>query len=226
MSEDDPSLGHCPICQDKECQRHLLARFDELGDQGAFGVGLAGGALFDAKEIEQVLQRARLAWVQSVRATGKPKAPPWIMKVRGLGYYFDALGGIDVDKYDSDEDAVHDVGVETDMELWHAREDFLWEALSSCGWLGDRTEEEFNSPVGLSTTYLYWWANEPREIVERFRAKLHEGQAHQAAPQRQARAHVVFSPMKPSVIVWFEGHLFAISVLARRGEAVARRRKQ
>jgi hypothetical protein len=172
MSEDDPSLEHCPICQDKECQRHLLARFDELGDQGAFGVGLAGGALFDAKEIEQVLQRARLAWVQSVRATGKPKAPPWIMKVRGLGYYFDALGGIDVDKYDSDEDAVHDVGVETDMEVWHAREDFLWEALSSCGWLGDRTEEEFNSPVGLSTTYQYWWANEPREIVEKFRAKL------------------------------------------------------
>jgi hypothetical protein len=113
MSEDDP-LERCPICQDKECQRHLLARFDELADQGAFGVGLAGGALFDAKEIEQVLKRARLAWVQSVRATSKPKAPPWIMKVRGLGHYFGALGGIDVDKYDSDEDAVHDVAVETD----------------------------------------------------------------------------------------------------------------
>jgi hypothetical protein len=32
-----------------------------LGDLGAFGVGLAGGALFDVKEIEQVLKRARLA---------------------------------------------------------------------------------------------------------------------------------------------------------------------
>src|SRR5262249_44347446 len=33
--------------------------------------------------------------------------------------------------------------------------------------------------------------------------------------------------MKPSVIVWFEEHLFAIvrGVLARRGEAVAKRRK-
>lgn len=90
-----------------------------LGDLGAFGVGLAGGALFDVKETEQVLKRARLAWVQLVRATGKPKAPPWIMKVRGLGYYFDALGGIDVDKYDSDEDAVHDVAVEADMDSDH-----------------------------------------------------------------------------------------------------------
>jgi hypothetical protein len=34
MSEDDPSLEHCPICQDKECQRHLLARFDASGDEG------------------------------------------------------------------------------------------------------------------------------------------------------------------------------------------------
>ena len=66
-----------------------------------------------------MLKRARLAWVQLVRATGKPKAPPSIMKVRGLGYYFDALGGIDVDKYDSDEDAVHDVAVEADMDSDH-----------------------------------------------------------------------------------------------------------
>ena len=173
MSEDDPSLEHCPICQDKECQRHLLARFDELGDQGAFGVELAGGALFDAKEIEQVLQRARLAWVQSVRATGKPKAPPWIMKVRGLGYYFDALGGIDVDKYDSDEDAVDDLAASTENEVWHAREEFLWEDLSSCGWLGERTEKEiYYGGFPAATTYLYWWARNPREIVEKFRAKL------------------------------------------------------
>jgi hypothetical protein len=77
MSEDDPSLERCPICKDKECQRHLLARFDDSGD-GALGVGLAGGALYDANEIEKVLERARLAWVQSMRATGKPKLPTWI----------------------------------------------------------------------------------------------------------------------------------------------------
>ena len=62
--------------------------------------------------------------------------------------------------------------METDIEVWHAREEFLWEALSSCGWLGERTEEPFESAVGLSTTYLYWWAPKPREIVEKFRAKL------------------------------------------------------
>jgi hypothetical protein len=47
MTEDD-SAECCPICDKKECQKHLL----------------------------EVLYRARSAWVQSVRATGNPKAPP------------------------------------------------------------------------------------------------------------------------------------------------------
>jgi hypothetical protein len=80
MSEDDPTLECCPICKGKECEKHLLARLDASGDQGEFGVGLAGGSLQKVYEIKDVLQRARLAWVQSVRASGTPKAPPWIMK--------------------------------------------------------------------------------------------------------------------------------------------------
>jgi len=173
MSEDDPSSERCPICKDKECQRHLLARFDASGDEGELGVGLVGGALYDVNEIETVLERARLAWVQSVRAAGKPKAPPWIMKERGLRDYFDALGGIDVAKYDGDEDAVQDLPAHTDNELGHARDDFLDEVLFSCGWLGDRTEEAFDYPQFCSsTTYLSWWALKPREIVKKFRAKL------------------------------------------------------
>jgi hypothetical protein len=118
--EDDTNEAGCPICEDKECQRHLLACFDKSGDAGEFGVGLVDGALMDAEEIPQVLERARLAWVQSVRATGKPKAPPWVMKDKwGLRYYFDALGGINVDKYDSNEDAVHDLATNTNV-LWHS----------------------------------------------------------------------------------------------------------
>jgi hypothetical protein len=173
MSEDDPSSERCPICEDKECQRHLLACFDASGDEGEFGVGLVGGALHDVTEIETVLERARLAWVQSMRATGKPKAPPWIMKERGLGYYFRALGGIDVEKYDNDEDAAHDLAVQTDDELGHARDDFLDEVLFSCGWLGDRTGEPLDyGGFYCSSTYLNWWAFKPREIVKKFRAKL------------------------------------------------------
>jgi hypothetical protein len=167
--EDDPS-EHCPICKDKECQLHLLARFDVQGD-GEFGVGLAGGALCEASEIATVLERARLAWVQSMRATGKPEVPPWIMQERGLRDYFDALGGIDVEKYHGDEDAVHDLKAETEMEIWHAREDFLWEALHKCGWFGEKTEEQFDVPL-LSTRCLSWWAFKPAEIVTKFRAKL------------------------------------------------------
>jgi hypothetical protein len=39
MSEVDPTSEDCPICKDKECKIHLLARFDESGDEGKFGVG-------------------------------------------------------------------------------------------------------------------------------------------------------------------------------------------
>jgi hypothetical protein len=174
MTEDDPTPECCPICKDKQCKIHLLGCFDESGD-GELGVGLVDGPLYDVKEIEEVLQRARLAWVQSVRAAGKPKAPQWIMKERGLQDYFDALGGLDpsdLEKYDSDEDAGGDLQEETENEIWHARQEFLWESLSGCGWLGEKTEEPFDSSPGMSTTYLSWWALKPSEIVERFRAKL------------------------------------------------------
>lgn len=45
MSEDDPTSERCPICKDKECKVHLLARFDESGDEGELGVELIGGPL-------------------------------------------------------------------------------------------------------------------------------------------------------------------------------------
>jgi hypothetical protein len=127
----------------------------------------------DAKEIPQVLERARLAWVQSVRATGKPKAPRWVMNESGLRRYFDALGGIDLDKYDSDEDAVHDLAANTKNELWHAREDFLGDALGSCGSVSTTSSEDVpHGGFPAETTYQYRWAENPREIVEKFRAKL------------------------------------------------------
>ena len=142
--EDDTS---CPICKEKECKKHLLARFDASGDSGLFGIGLEEGPLCEANEIEEVLRRTRLVWVRSARATGKPKAPEWIIKERDLRAYFDALGGLggsDLEKYDSDEDAAGELQVETDHEIWHAREEFLWWSLSSCGWLGGKTEEPFD----------------------------------------------------------------------------------
>jgi hypothetical protein len=174
-SEDDLTSECCPICKDKECKKHLLACFDASGDQGALGVGLAGGPLYYVNEIEEVLQRTRLAWVQSVRATGKPKAPRWIMKERDLRDYYDALGGsggFDLVHKQSDERAADFLPAYTDNEIWHARDEFLDGVLSSCGWNGERTEEPFDSIPGQSTTYLYWWALEPSQIVKRFRAKL------------------------------------------------------
>jgi hypothetical protein len=96
------------------------------------------------------------------------------MKERGLQDYFDALGGLvgsDLAEYDSDEDAADDLKVQTDSELWRAREDFLRDGLTSCGWLGETTEEEYDVPM-RSTTYLNWWALNPSDIAERFRATL------------------------------------------------------
>jgi hypothetical protein len=166
MSEDDPNSERCPVCKHKECQDHLLARFDASGDEGELGVGLTAGPLYYVNEIEEVLQRARLSWVQSVRATGKCKAPRWIMKERGLQDYVDALGGLggfDLEEYDSDEDAADDLRQYTDTE--HVRARFLDEVLFSCGWRGEKTEEEYDIPL-RSTTYLCWWAFKPSEIVK------------------------------------------------------------
>ena len=131
------------------------------------------GALSNVNEIEVVLEHARLAWVQSVRATGKPMAPQWIMKERDLQDYFDALGS-----------AGFDLGILRAMNkqplssqririgrFGTPERKFLWEVLSSCGWQGDQTDVPFNMPT-LSTTYLSWWALKPREVVKRFRTKL------------------------------------------------------
>ena len=132
MTEDElPPRSAALSAKISSAKSTCLACFDESGDEGELGVGLVDGPLYDVKEIEEVLQRARLAWVRSVRATGKPKAPQWIMKERGLRDYFDALGGLDpsdLEKYDSDEDAAGDLQVETENEIWHAREEFLGRA--------------------------------------------------------------------------------------------------
>jgi hypothetical protein len=117
-----------------------------------------------------VLERARLAWVQSIRDTGKPKAPPWVMKDKwGLRCYFDALGGIDVDKYDSDEDAVEDLAANMENELWHARDEFLWDALQRYGSVSATSSEDVpHGGFAAGTTYQYWWAENP----ERDRRKV------------------------------------------------------
>jgi hypothetical protein len=148
VSEDDP-IERCPICEDKKCRKHLLAIFDASGETGEFGVGLCDGPLCKVREIEEVLERSSLAWVQSVRAIGKPEAPWWIMKEPGLKDYFDALGRsssggsvtFDPVKYESDEDAAWDLRANSD-EPWAAREEFLYETLRSCGWKEDRTETD------------------------------------------------------------------------------------
>jgi len=95
------------------------------------------------------------------------------MKERGLRDYFDALGGLggfDLEEYDGDEDAADDLIQHTDTEPVRARE-FLDEVLFSCGWVGEKTEEEYDIPL-RSTTYLSWWDSKPSEIVKRFEANL------------------------------------------------------
>ena len=101
-------------------------------------------------------------------------APQWIMKERDLqedSRRPPGSAGFESQKYESDEQAAAFLPADTDREIWHARERFLWEVLSSCGWQGDQTDVPFNMPT-LSTTYLSWWALKPREVVKRFRTKL------------------------------------------------------
>jgi hypothetical protein len=54
----------------------LLARFDASGDEGHYGIGLVGGHLYEEYEIEEVLDRTRLAWVQSGAGHREAQGPP------------------------------------------------------------------------------------------------------------------------------------------------------
>jgi hypothetical protein len=40
--EDEDDTERCPLCKNRECKTHLLACFDESGDEGEFGVGIVG----------------------------------------------------------------------------------------------------------------------------------------------------------------------------------------
>ena len=66
------------------------------------------------------------------------------MKERGLLEYYDVLGrpgGLDLEKYENDEDAASDLSAHTDFDNIRARE-LLEELLCSCGnWL--TTEKDF-----------------------------------------------------------------------------------
>ena len=121
-------------------------------------------------ELEAVMKQARLAWVQSVRSTGEPVAPRWMEKVPGLDSYFAKLGSgvVDIAKYENDEDAAHDPGANTGIL---DSQEFLWELLSACGWLGDQTEEDFEALM-RSTRYVSWWSARPSAIVKTLRRTL------------------------------------------------------
>jgi hypothetical protein len=172
MSEDDPTPERCPICKDEKCKIHLLGCFDASGDEGVFGIGLVGGPLSEVKEIEEVLQRAQLAWVQSVRAAGNPEMPQWITKSPSLRYYYDQLGDagdFDPEQYESDEDAACDLSAHTNFNNMRAVE-LVEELLNGCGRI-EKTKEDYEALM-RSTTYVSWWTSDPSEIVERFRGNL------------------------------------------------------
>jgi hypothetical protein len=171
----------CPICETWDCEKHLLALFDATGGTGEYGVGLTDGPLSEVKEIEELLERTCLAWVQSVRTTGKPKAPQWIEKEPDLKYFFDALGrgsyedgaGFDPAKYESEQDAAWDLRANSEDIKMIAREMCLYELLRSCGWKEDTTETDlWRADSQWADKFILWWALKPREIVKTFRAKL------------------------------------------------------
>ncbi len=172
--EDVPE--YCPYCEEEDCTDHLLACFDvTFADQGEgnYGVGVISGALYDVKEIGEVLEQARRAWVRSMRVNGNPEAPDWIAAAPGFQDYFDALGdagGFEVEDYTDDEDAASDLSGHTDYQSVRARE-FLETVLRECGWSEETTSEEVDIPI-QSTIYLHWWDAEPKKVAEALQALL------------------------------------------------------
>jgi hypothetical protein len=144
MEDGEQAYELCPICEKQMCNKHLLAIFDGDKAEGLFGMGLVGGALLDVTEIGEIWEQACLTWVQSVRAAGKPGTPKWIAKEPLLLDYYKGLSGVgsfgpkerpfDVKKFNSDDDAAHDL--RSDFDDIHYTTVFLEVISSRCGWSG------------------------------------------------------------------------------------------
>jgi len=176
--DDEGGSAKCPECGTEDCEAHLLGAFDRSGDEGEFGIGLVGGPLCELNAIGEVFELIRLAWVKSVRNSGKPTPPEWIEKTLSLKDYFEDLGtddGFDIADYDGDEDAADDLVAYSDDHVTTAT-GVLERLLNQCGWAGasvQRTQSEDDVPL-YSTTYESWWHPEPEKVVARLKHKLGE----------------------------------------------------
>lgn len=189
FEDDDDEAEACPICGTEDCSDHLLACFDvTFADQGEgeFRTGLVGGALYAVAEIGEVFNRARLAWIDSVRRQGSAVAPSWINDVPGLRAYFDDLGNADdfeIDDAEDPDEASDRLAGATDSHAFRARE-VLESTLTKCGWAEITTEKEVDVPL-FSTTYLSWWDEAPEAMAEAVREFLKVALAKADAQSRQ-----------------------------------------
>jgi hypothetical protein len=154
--DDEGTVEQCPYCDAKDCDAHRLGIFDADQAEGKFGIGLIGGPLYEINAIGEVLNLTRLAWVHSVRTTGKAKPPQWVLADTDLKDYFQSLRdrGINVERYKSDEDAADDL--DANQSSSGARV-FLEQVLGKCGWSRECTRSEHHVPL-YSASYETWWA--------------------------------------------------------------------
>jgi hypothetical protein len=170
--DDEGGTQQCPYCDAENCDSHRLGEFDADRAEGNFGIGLVGGPLYGVDAIGEVLNLTRLAWVHSVRTSGKPVPPLWVAGDTDLKDYFEGLGDgdINVDDYESDGDAADDLDANDSSS---GARDFLESVVNKCGWSGGSTRREHDVPL-YSTSYETWWDPEPEEIVSRLKTKLNE----------------------------------------------------
>jgi hypothetical protein len=217
--EDEGGSDKCPECGTEGCEAHLLGVFDRSGDHGEFGVGLVGGPLCEINAIGEVFELVQMAWVKSVRNSGKPTPPAWIEKTPYLRDYFEDLDDdFNIADYDNDKDAASDL-VANSYDHVTAATFALHGMLNQCGWAGvsaQRTQREHDVPL-YSTIYESWWDPEPEKVVAGLKDELRHiiRDASEAAPAM--RDHTPEISRTNSA----ETRALAAEIRAFRGEVVA-----
>ena len=166
----------CPLCAQKagDCN-HFLAIFDcTFADEGEFGVGLKGGALFDVNEIGRLFPEIA-EYFARIRYRSGTSGPVYAPKMGALTGYINAAKDAEINPkdYKSEEDYASDYISMIDYYALCIREAIqvvLVDTLSV-----DLQEESAATDIPcLSSDYELWFCKDAKGVALRLGQALEE----------------------------------------------------
>ena len=171
MNHDDDTQHEpaCPICgnpTEEDICNHHLANFDmTFPDEGQFGIGLGGGAIYDVEQIGALFHAIQLDCAAAImRAkTTELVIPKWLKGNARLESYARSLHDIGLDS--SSFKDVADFAEHLEMEvlcLPEIRRETIEALLRKCEVSISVTERVLDEMPGQGSEYENWWCDDPK----------------------------------------------------------------